>query len=566
MEAIRWLAKRYQIELEETAMSDEAKLVIKEEESLRIVNDFAASYFSKTLLESDEGRNIGLSYFEERGFRKETIEKFQLGYSLEKRDSFLTAALEKSYQKNILLSAGLINEKEHGAFDNYSGRVIFPIHNQSGRVIGFGARILKTSTKAPKYINSPENALYQKSKSLYGIFFSRNAIIKNDECLLVEGYTDVISLHQAGIENVVSSSGTSLTEGQLLLVKRFTKNLTILYDGDSAGVKAALRGLDMAIEVGMNVKLVLLPNNHDPDSFVQEIGASAFTDYISANKKDVILFKLEASLQEAQHDSQAKAVLINEIAETISKINKIDDFAKQEDYIKRCSNLLQIDEQGLINLVNKKIREKISKREKSDSIALRLESEVESNEKIQEVDETLRLVQKDYLQEKNLIKILLQYGAQDFDNKNTVAEYIRTKISENDFVNEEWKQIFDIYFKEMDENLQFPKPELFTYHESDKIRNAAINALYFAYELSKKWNDEKRNISTPIKGENYLHDTHVTLIYFILRKSKATIISLQEELKTLNDWMENVIIMNALKELKENEKNLLDEMKTVMFH
>jgi len=299
------------------------------------------------LFETEEGQDIGLSYLKERGFREDIIKKFQLGYSPEQRDAFTKEALAKQYNAEILIKAGLSANRNEQLVDNYRGRIIFPIHNHSGKVLGFGARILKSNDKAPKYINTPENEIYVKSKILYGSFFARQAIDKADECLLVEGYTDVVSLHQAGIENVVASGGTSLTPDQLRLIRKYTNNLTIIYDGDAAGVKAALRGLDLALEEGLNVKLVLIPDKEDPDSYVNKVGAAAFRDFIQKNKKDFILFQLEVALKDAGNDSVKKAEVVNRAAETISRINKAEDFTKQQDYIKQCAEILKIAEDGM---------------------------------------------------------------------------------------------------------------------------------------------------------------------------------------------------------------------------
>src|SRR6478609_9708485 len=299
VEALKWLATRYGIEIEETFTTDEQRQQIQTADSLYIVNSFAQQFFTKQLFETEEGQDIGLSYLKERGFREEVIKKFQLGYSPEQRDAFAKEALAKQYSAELLLKTGLVVNRNEQLLDNYRGRVIFPVHNHSGKVLGFGARILKSNDKAPKYINTPENEIYVKSKILYGSYFARQAIDKAEECLLVEGYTDVISLHQAGIENVVASGGTSLTEEQLRLIKKYTKNLTIIYDGDAAGVKAALRGLDMALEESLNVKLVLIPDKEDPDSYVNKVGPVAFREFVQANKKDFILFRLEVALKDA---------------------------------------------------------------------------------------------------------------------------------------------------------------------------------------------------------------------------------------------------------------------------
>src|SRR4249919_160633 len=330
VEALKWLANRYGIEIEETFATDEQRQQVQTADSLYIINSFAQQFFSRQLFESDEGQDIGLSYLKERGFREEIIKKFQLGYSPTQRDAFAKEALAKQYNPELLIKTGLVVNRNEQLQDNYRGRVIFPVHNHSGKVLGFGARILKSNDKAPKYINTPENEIYVKSKILYGSYFARQAIDKSDECLLVEGYTDVISLHQAGIENAVASGGTSLTTDQLRLIKKYTNNLTIIYDGDSAGVKAALRGLDMALEESLNVRLVLIPDKEDPDSYVRLVGANTFKEFVAANKKDFILFQLEVMLKDAGTDVNKKNEVVNHIAETISKINKAEDFSKQQ--------------------------------------------------------------------------------------------------------------------------------------------------------------------------------------------------------------------------------------------
>src|SRR5688572_29321686 len=337
VDSLKWLANRYGIEIEESFASDEQRQQMQVADSLYIINSFAQQFFTKTLFETEEGRDIGLSYLKERGFREDVIKKFQLGYNPEARDGFTKAAIAGQYNTELLVRTGLVVNRNNQLMDNYRGRIIFPVHNHSGKILGFGARILKSSDRAPKYINTPENEIYVKSKILYGSFFSRQAIDKADECFLVEGYTDVISLHQAGIENTLASGGTSLTQDQLRLIKKYSNNLTIIYDGDPAGVKAALRGLDLALEEGLNVKLVLLPDNDDPDSYITKVGPALFKEFVQKNKKDFILFQLEVSLRDAANDSTKKAEVVNKIAETISRINKAEDFTKQQDYIKQCS-------------------------------------------------------------------------------------------------------------------------------------------------------------------------------------------------------------------------------------
>ncbi len=363
VEALKWLANRYNVEIEEAELSPEVKIQQQTADSLYILNAFAQKFFSDALQNSEEGQDIGLSYLQERGFHAAIIEKFQLGYNPSATDAFATAALTAKYNPELLQKSGLVVVRDGRTMDNYRGRIIFPIHSPLGKIAGFGARVIRNNDRAPKYINTPENEIYIKSKLLYGSYFARQAIDKADECLLVEGYTDVVALHQAGIENVVASGGTSLTPDQLRLIKKYTSNLTIIYDGDAAGIKAAQRGMDLAFEESLQVKLVLIPGQEDPDSYVRKIGAAAFRDFIAANKKDFILFQLETSLAAASGDSNKKAQLVSQIAETISRINKAEDFTRQQDYIRRSSELLKIDENGLNTLVNKFIRERIGKYE-----------------------------------------------------------------------------------------------------------------------------------------------------------------------------------------------------------
>src|SRR6187455_3805121 len=298
VDSLRWLANRYGIEIEESFATDEQRQQMQVADSLYIINNFAQQFFSKILFETEEGQDVGLSYLKERGFREDIIKKFQLGYNPEARDSYTKAAIAAQYNTELLLKTGLVANRSDQLMDNYRGRIIFPVHNHSGKVLGFGARILKTNDKAPKYINTPENEIYVKSRLLYGTYQARQAIDRNDECLLVEGYTDVVSLHQAGVQNVVASGGTALTPDQLRLVKKYTNNLTIVYDGDSAGIKAALRGLDLALDEGLQVQLVLIPDGEDPDSYVRKVGKEDFTRFIQANKKDFILFQLEIALKD----------------------------------------------------------------------------------------------------------------------------------------------------------------------------------------------------------------------------------------------------------------------------
>ncbi|RPE12134.1 DNA primase [Chitinophaga lutea] len=582
VEALRWLAQKYNVEIEEKEVSPEVKAQQQLADSLFIINNFARDYFVKTLHETDEGQNVGLSYFEERGFSEETVRKFQLGYCLNERDAFVKAALAKGYNQEYLLKTGLVAIRNEQPADNYRGRVIFPIHNQSGKVLGFGARILVKSDRAPKYINSPENDIYVKSKVLYGTYFARHSIDKLDECLLVEGYTDVVSLHQAGIENVVASSGTSLTTDQLRLIKKYTRNLTILYDGDNAGVKAALRGLDMAIEEGLNVKLALIPDKEDPDSYVRKIGAEGFRQFIAENKQDFILFKLQVSLKEAGNDTTRKSQLVNEIAETIARIDKVEDFTKQQDYIRQCSQLLKIDEEGMVTLVNKYIRDRLTKQaaqqqskqqpfqgggdEDGPSLAEMYPEYFE--EGAPTATQGDNLFNKDEKQERELVKILLRFGDKIFSEElnNTVADYIFhlpydfESLADSEIV----KKILREYKSQYDQGNPLDK-KWFLYHQDAEIaQNVAQILEDKEAELSHNW-QERFEIKTVYGDAAYLKDTLSTTNYLILRKIKKLIVENQQEMEKSTVLDEQMKCLELHQHLKQLEKELTLQLGMVIF-
>ncbi|WP_343667689.1 DNA primase [Chitinophaga sp.] len=579
VEALRWLAQRYDVTVEETEVSAEVKQQQQLADSLYIINNFAREYFSNTLFNTDEGQNVGLSYFEERGFTQETIRKFQLGYSLNVWDAFTKTALAKGYNLEYLQKTGLVTVRNEQPGDNYRGRVIFPIHNQSGKVLGFGARILVKNDRAPKYVNSPENEIYVKNRVLYGTYFARHAIDKLNECLLVEGYTDVISLHQAGIENVVASSGTSLTQHQLRLIKKYTNNLTILFDGDNAGVKAALRGLDMAIEEGLNVKLVLIPDKEDPDSYVQKIGADAFRQFIAENKQDFILFKLQISMQDAGNDTTRKSQLVNEIAETIAKIDKTEDFTKQQDYIRQCSQVLKIDEQGLINLVNKFIREKLQKKEQQFSRDQEKNAPAPDDDLSPEAIAAMEAMENggvvsdnffnpDERQERELVKILLRFGDKPFseEDKNTVADYIFhlpydfESLADNEIV----KRILREYKQMYDED-SLPDKKWFLYHSDHDVTAMVVQIMEDKEaELSPKWKEEFE-IETVYGDNAYLKDTISTTNYLMLRKIRKMIIENQQEMERTTDFEVQINCINMHKHLKQLESELTNGLGTVIF-
>jgi len=351
-DALKWLAKKYNIEIVEKELSPEEQQVKNDRESMFILNEFARDFYIRTLHEHIDGKSLGMGYFRERGFREDIIQKFQLGFSLDKRDEFSREAINKGYQKEFLLKTGLSLANDRGELhDRYRARVMFPVHTLSGKVVAFGGRILKKDEKTAKYVNSPESEIYHKSNELYGIYFAKQAIAKYDKCFLVEGYTDVISMHQSGIENVVASSGTALTHGQIRMIHRFTKNVTVLYDGDAAGIKASLRGINLLLEEGLNIKVLLLPDGEDPDSFSKKQSASDFAAYIKENETDFIRFKTTILLNDAGNDPIKRANLVQDVVESISLI--ADDITRSI-YVKECSRQLDFDEKLLQTEVNKK--------------------------------------------------------------------------------------------------------------------------------------------------------------------------------------------------------------------
>lgn len=568
VEALRWLAAKYNVEIEESETSPEYKQQQQVADSLYIINNFAQNFFSDYLFNSEEGRDIGLSYLKERGFREEIIKKFQLGFNPEARDGFTKAALANQYSLEYLQKTGLVNIRDGNAYDNYRGRIIFPIHNQSGKVLGFGARIIKKNDKAPKYINSPENEIYVKSKILYGSYFARQAIDKADECLLVEGYTDVVSLHQAGIENVVASGGTSLTPDQLRLIKKYTNNLTIIYDGDSAGIKAALRGLDLALEESLNVKLVLIPDNEDPDSYVNKVGAAAFIDFVNANKKDFILFQLDIALKDIGNDSNKKSMVVNQVAETISKINKAEDFTKQQDYIKRCAEILKIEESGLHALVNKFIREKVNKEEARSNREQRFEPENDNGELIPETDpETLVLFNRDEIHEQAMIRSLLEFGLKQWNDEMKVAEYVFKEMEENHLEelidNRELVRIYNTYKTWYEAGIE-PTSKNFLYHDDLAMSSLVVRIMDFSYEISPNWKEHFEG-HIPTREELFAEEVFSTLNYLKLRKIKRLMDENQRDLERSATAEDQLVLVQTHQHLKQMEIELTKQLGTVIF-
>ncbi len=500
-EALRFLAQKYGIIIEEKERSPEEMVAQNERERMLNVNSFAQQYFSSTMKNDEEGLAVGMSYFRERGFRDAIIDKFQLGYCLNQKDAFVQYAVRNGYSKELLLKVGLASGNEERTYDKYQGRVIFPIHNLTGKVIGFGARILSSDKTKAKYLNSPESEIYNKSQTLYGIYFAKNEISRLDNCILVEGYADVLSMHQAGIENTVASSGTSLTTEQIRLISRYTKNITVLYDGDNAGIHAALRGTDMILEEGMNVRIVVLPPDEDPDSFVQHNPIEVVRDYIANNAKDFISFKTQLLLKDAQNDPIKRAEVLKDI---VGSIAVIPDAIYRASYIKECSRLMEMPEQSLMNELNKKLRSKIKKNNPSQDIPDAVIEDVKFEQQIQNTD----IVPIGFYQEQELVKLLLMYGDKEIDidgfdeNNNpavfkiSVASFIIDDLKNDDllFKDDVHKLVFDIFDKALDEGI-LPKEQYFISNENLQIAEMAASLLSSPYKLDN-WGKHDIKVKT----------------------------------------------------------------------
>ena len=561
VESLRWLAARYNIEIEETESSPAQKLAQQVADSLYAINNFAMDFFAKQYWETEAGESIAQSYMQHRGFLKPIVEKFKIGYNPSDKDSLAKALIQNQFNPELFAKTGLVVERNGEWQDNYRDRIIFPIHNTTGKIIGFGARQIAKNDKSPKYINSPENDIYVKSKILYGSYFARTSIDKLNECLLVEGYTDVVSLHQAGIENVVASGGTSLTIDQLRLIKKYTQNLTIIYDGDAAGVKAALRGLDMALEEGLNVQLVLIPDKEDPDSYVNKVGPDAFREFVQSAKKDFVLFQLEVQLKEVGGDLNKKNALVNQIAETLSKINKPEDFTKLQEYVRKCSSLLRIDETGLTQLVNKFKRDKIVKEEKKmsyDEAAILMPSFPQGQEQQQDTD---LFADKDLAHEKNLVKLIIEYGNELTKENKLVAQWIFDEIESFPLENEDMVYLIEAYKKWFYAG-KLPNGKTLQYHEDEKVQKWVVSLFEPDHELSTRWNEK---LGKPEREDvkDIINEIEIGLMYFKLRKVKKMISQNQMDLETAPE-KEQIQLLQIHKHLKEVERELTQGIGTVI--
>ncbi|HOO84306.1 MAG TPA: DNA primase [Prolixibacteraceae bacterium] len=564
IEALKYLAKKFNVEIVEKDENPEEAALRNRRESLMIVSGYAQQYFSNYLMNENEGRTVGLAYFRERGFRDDTIKKFQLGFCPDQKDLFTQNAQRNGYKMEFLEETGLTIKRDDWVRDRFSGRVIFPFHNLAGRVIAFGGRILKTDPKAAKYLNSPESEIYHKSKVLYGIYFAKNAIARTDKCFLVEGYTDVLSMHQAGIENVVASSGTSLTADQIRLVKRFTNNITIIYDGDQAGIKASLRGIDMVLEEGINVKVVPLPDGEDPDSFARSMNATALLEYIAANETDFIRFKTQLLLGQTENDPVARARLITDIVKSISVI---PDNITRSVYIKECSNMLDVDEDILYGEV-RKIKFKLTE----DQIIAEKREQNRQASQTQNIQSPKPIVSDNpcKIEEKALMRILLRYFNLDLfkveietehgdeERMVKVGEYILAELEADNLssVDPVYQQIFD-EFKEHQYEDFFNPERFFVHHENSEISKTVSGLLVDKHIESMIW---KRKGAYVENEDEVLHVIVPRLIEeYKMRRVKLMIAELMQKINLLkhNDDLDKILELQTLiTNLKKVEKDL----------
>jgi DNA primase len=486
VETIRYLAKKYGVEIKEDRNSPEENETQSERESLYVLMNFAKDYYKNNLMHSDEGRSIGLSYFRERGFNDRTIEKFELGYALEGWENFSDEAIAKGFNKIFLEKTGLVVKKEDGSsYDRFRGRVIFPVHGLSGKVVAFGARMLGKEKNQPKYINSPETDIYHKSDVLYGLYQAKNSIRQHDVCYLVEGYTDVISMHQADVENVVASSGTALTENQIKLIRRFTENITVLFDGDNAGIKAALRGIDMILRGGLNVRVLLFPDGEDPDSFSRKVGTTEFQKYLKEHTQDFVSFKAGLYAKEAAGDPIRKAESIREI---VSSIAVIPDPIKRSVYIQETSSLLKIGEHVLLTELNKIL---IQERRKNEQEKLREQpANPEQSIPLEEIGaqgkiDTQSLV---YYQERETIRLLLNYADQSLEDSK-LADFLVHELEDVEFTNEVFKSIY-LKFKEAAAHHEHIDSSYFLQEGNNAVKSAVSELITNRYDISPHWGDK----------------------------------------------------------------------------
>lgn len=549
-EALKYLANKYNIEVEETVQSPEQIAADDRRESLFIISAWAGKFFQHAMWETQAGQTIGLSYFRERGFRDDILKKFELGYSPDEWDALTTKAISESHKEEYLEQSGLAIRNEKGKlYDRFRGRVMFPIHNFTGRIIGFGGRTLKTDKNVPKYVNSPESDIYHKSNVLYGLFQAKKAIRDSDNCYLVEGYADVLSVHQAGIENVVASSGTSLTTEQIRLIARFTKNVTILYDGDAAGVKASLRGLDMILEEGLNVKVVSFPDGHDPDSYAQEVGSTIFKTYIEKNRKDFILYKTSILLKDAGNDPIKKAGIIREVVESIAKI---PDSIKASVFVRECSSILQIEERVLISELNKM---RLGKARKDIQPAPEPDFDGPPHP---DAPQPGVVSDTDEFQEKEIVRLLLNYGHElvnwDGITDTYIGPYVVTNLSDVELEHPVCRAMFDDYKSRLEKG-ELPSEQDFIKHRDVKVSELAIALISSPYVLSENW-FEKRKIYVKHENENLRATVLGGIFHLKKRKVDRILKNIRAEIQADTDPDNQAILMKRYMQVKEVEKGI----------
>ncbi len=534
-EAIRYLAKKYNIEIEETVQTDEEKANTDVRESMYLVSEFAKNYFQDALLNTEEGKAIGYTYFKERGFTNETIKKFSLGYSPEAWDAFTKEALGKGYKLEFLESTGLTIPRDDRPFDRFKGRVMFPIQSMSGRVLGFGGRILNNDKKAAKYLNSPESDIYHKSKVLYGIYQAKQAIAKQNNCFLVEGYTDVIQFNQSGIENVVSSSGTALTPDQIRLINRLTKNVTVLFDGDAAGLRASIRGIDLILEEGMNVRVCEFPDGEDPDSFAKKTPYEDLVVYLEENAKDFIQFKASLLMKDAKNDPIKKAELIRDI---VASISKIPDRIQREIYIQECSRIMDISEQVLLSTLAQLVKKDIS------DIGKKIKQEQKSFEVIK--SESVNQVEKVdvlYQLERTIIKILLLYGNIKEEFEDVLLKTNANGEVENTIEKKEYFVYQRVYLSLQEDEVELANPlfkDIYNNLVNYFNQNETFNIEYYLMQLPQEFAQEVTDILMEDE-KSALHDWGGQNI-FVKQKNETISQYVSETILTMRWYLVDKII------------------------
>lgn len=566
VEAIKHLAGKYGIEVKEEEATPDQIREYNERESLLILLDHAKNYYQQLLWEDDDGKAIGLSYFRERGFSDETIREFDLGFSLDKWDGFLKYATKNGFTEEMMEKAGLILAKEDGKkYDRFRGRVIFPIHNPSGKVIGFGARILKKADNQPKYINSPESPVYHKSDVLFGMYQAKQTIRNEDNCFLVEGYTDVISMHQAGVRNVVASSGTSLTREHIKLINRFTQNVTTLFDGDVAGIKASMRGIDMLLEEGLNVKAVVFPDGEDPDSYSQQLGPAAFKAFLEKNSRDFIAFKTELYLKDAGADPIRKAETIREI---VGSIAKIPDAIKRLVFARECSQLMDMDEAVIVAEMNRLLvdqgrqQQRDREREAAREAARQKQAPAEAGHEAagSQVPATVAPAGVDpkMVQERESLRLLLNYGQfvikGDEEVDQLLADYFLHETEEVTFTHPVYSQVLDMYKARLEQG-EVIDADYVLKHGNESMKKEVIDLISEKYEVSPHWT-EKYEIKISNERNDLKSATFANIVRLKLRTVREFIHDNMEKLKRAETQSEQDEIMKQHEALKRVEMGL----------